>query len=366
MQLLATRPAPQGLHRDGGPPAPRSRAPSGSAAPAASAGNGAPQASPVVRAMALVADELAAAEQVLVDELRGGEAAVAAIGGYLAEAGGKRLRPLLTALGARAVGFTGPLPRLMCVGEVLHLGSLLHDDVVDEADDRRGRPAAHRVFGNAGVILTGDVCLARAVLLAAEAGGLRPVTELGRVVVEMSEGEVLQLRHRGDLSLPLPAYWDIIERKSAALIAWCAAAGAWASDQGAAADALVAYGRGVGVAFQVTDDVLDYIGDPAVTGKARGRDLCERKLTLPLLLAIERDPELRGLLGHLPAPQALRPAELEALVERVIATGGPAEALAVARAQVEGAVGALHERLPPSPFREGLVALGHHLVERVR
>lgn len=356
MQLLATRPAPQGLHRDGGPPAPRSRLP---VPPPVSAAP--PAVSPVARAMGLVADELALSEQVLVDELRGGEAAVGAIGGYLAESGGKRLRPLITALGAKAVGFAGPLPRLMAVGEVLHLGSLLHDDVVDEADDRRGRPAAQHVFGNAGVILTGDVCLARAVLLAAEAGGLRPVTELSRVVVEMSEGEVLQLRHRGDLSLPLPAYWDIIERKSAALIAWCAAAGAWASGQAAAADALVAYGRGVGIAFQVTDDVLDYIGDPAVTGKARGRDLIERKLTLPLLFAMERDPDLRAALARPPAPEAV-----EALVERVIATGGPAEALAVARAQVEGAVGALLEQLPASPYREGLVALGHHLVERVR
>ena len=350
MQMHDTRPSPQGLHRNSGGPAPRSRV---QASPAAL--------SPVARAMALVSDDLAAAEQVLNTELRGGGAAVAAIGGYLAESGGKRLRPLLTALGARAVGFSGPLPRLMAVGEVLHLGSLLHDDVVDEADDRRGRSAAHRVFGNAAVILTGDVCLARAVLLAAEAGGLRPVTELGRVVVEMSEGEVLQLRHRGDLSLPLPAYWDIIERKSAALIAWCAAAGAWAGGNAAAADALAAYGRGVGIAFQVTDDVLDYIGDPAVTGKARGRDLVERKLTLPLLMAFERDPELRGALAR---PTSA--AEVDALVDRVVATGGPAEALAVARAQVEGAVTALNEALSPSPYRDGLVALGHHLVDRVR
>ena len=344
MDMLATRPAPQGLHRELAVGPPRGRV------------------SPVARCMALVADELEAAELLLSAQLREGEATVSAIGGYLALSGGKRLRPLLTALGARAVGYAGPLPALMCAGEVLHLGSLLHDDVVDEADERRGRPAAQRVFGNAGVILTGDVCLARAVMLAAEHGGLRAVTELSRVVVEMSEGEVIQLRHRGDLGLPLARYLEIIERKSAALISWCAAAGAWAAGDERGAEGLRRFGRGVGVAFQITDDVLDYVGDPAVTGKAVGRDLAERKLTLPLLYALQRDP---GLRAALPEADLADEAALAGLVARVVASGGPAEALRFARARVEGAVGALSV-LPAGEHREGLEALGHHLVERVR
>jgi len=343
MDMVATRPEPQGLHRELSLGPPRGRI------------------SPVARCMALVADELDLAEGLLNSQLREGEATVSAIGGYLAVAGGKRMRPLLTALGARAAGFGGPLAALMCAGEVLHLGSLLHDDVVDEAEERRGRPAAQRVFGNAGVILTGDVCLARAVRLAAEHGGLRAVTELCHVVVEMSEGEVIQLRHRGDLDLPLPRYMEIIERKSAALISWCAAAGAWASGDERAADGLRRFGRGVGIAFQITDDVLDYVGDPALTGKAVGRDLAERKLTLPLLCALARDPGLRAALSATSGDERAQ----AALLLRVVESGGPAEALRAARAQVEGAVGAL-SGLSPGPHREALEELGWHLVERVR
>lgn len=314
--------------------------------------------SPVGTGMALVAEDLAAAELRLARLLEGGIPAVAAIGDWLAQAGGKRLRPLLTALGARAAGHSGDLAGLMCAGEILHLGSLLHDDVVDEATERRGRPAAHRVFGNAGVILTGDVCLAQAVRLAAEEGGPEAVLRLAGVVVEMSEGEVLQLLRRGDLDQPLSAYLEVIERKSAALIAWCAAAGAYGRGTPGAVAALEAFGRAAGVAFQISDDVLDYVGDPALTGKAPGRDLAERKLTLPLLFALKRDPELRGLLDT-GTPDA-------ELLGRIVATGGPAAALAYAHAQVRAGIQALEEGLPAGPHRDALVALGHHLVERVR
>jgi octaprenyl-diphosphate synthase len=337
MQLLAPRAAPAGLHA----PAPR-RPPS-----------------PLGRALALVTDEMIAAEAHLAVLVGSTVPAVAAIGAHLAQAGGKRLRPLLTALGARAAGHTGDVSRLMCAGEVLHLGSLLHDDVVDGADERRGGPAAHRVYGNAGVILTGDVCLARAVRVAAEEGGPQAVLELSRAVEAMSEGEVIQLLRRGDLDLPLDAYFDIIDRKSAALIAWCAAAGAWAVGDAGAASALSRYGRAVGVAFQITDDVLDYTGDPAETGKAPGRDLAERKLTLPLLRALQLDPGLRRALGQPGADEA-------ALLQRVLATGAPQRALDEARARVEAGTAALIEGLPPTPHRDALVGLGHHLVDRVR
>lgn len=318
--------------------------------------------SPLVRAVALMTDDLRHSEAHLRACLGSSVPAVAEIGRYLAESGGKRLRPLLTGLGARAVGTTGDVSRLMCAGELLHLGSLLHDDVVDCADERRGRPSAHILHGNAGVILTGDVCLARSVQVAAEEGGAAAVLELSRVVAEMSEGEVLQLLHKQDLNLPLPIYFDIIERKSAALIAWCVSAGALAAGQTAAIPGLVAFGRAVGIAFQITDDVLDYVGDAAVTGKLPGRDLVERKCTLPLLFAMERDPSLADDISHLDETEE----NVAALVQRVVATGAPARALAVAHARVDEGIRALRDAVVASTYRDALEGLAHHLVERVR
>jgi octaprenyl-diphosphate synthase len=347
MELSLARPTPAGLHgaeglRGAGPPDRR------------------PRTTPLARCLALVGPEMANAEVYLGELLADTVPAVARIGQFLNAAGGKRLRPLLTALGARAAANTGDIARLMCAGEILHLGSLLHDDVVDGAVERRGSPAAHTVFGNAGVILTGDVCLARAVRLAAEEGGHRAVLQLTRVVARMSEGEVLQLLHRGRLDLPRATYMDIIERKSAELISWCAAAGAWASGNEAAADALVTYGRAVGIAFQITDDVIDYIGVQAKTGKLPGRDLAERKLTLPLLCAMDQDP---GLADALAAPAS---GEDTALLERIIASGGPQRALKIAEHHVADGVQAIEQGLPPSAHRAALVSLAHHLVHRLR
>ena len=173
-------------------------------------------------ALGLVAEELAAAEVELKRLIHSDVAAVPAVAGYLANAGGKRLRPALTALGARAIGYRLPVARLMCVGELIHLGSLLHDDVVDDGLMRRGLPASHRVHGSAVTVLTGDFCLARAVQLAAVEGGYQAVCAFSAAITEMAEGEVMQLQRAGDLSCDYDTYLDVISRKSAALIAWCA------------------------------------------------------------------------------------------------------------------------------------------------
>ena len=318
--------------------------------------------SPLASCVNLVAEDLRQSEQHLQAMLVSSVPAVGAIGRYLADSGGKRLRPLLTGLAARAAGHTGDISRLMCAGELLHLGSLLHDDVVDDALERRGQPAAQHVFGNAGVILTGDVCLARSVQVAAEEGGHEAVLALTRVVAEMSEGEVIQLLNRSNLALPRAVYHDIIERKSAALISWCAAAGAWSAGNSAAVDGLARFGRAVGTAFQITDDVLDYAGQSSVTGKQVGRDLVERKVTLPLLIAFERDPRLAAAV----ADSADTPDEVAALVQRVVATGAPSLALDAAREHVAQGIAALHEATPESAYRSALEALAHHLVDRVK
>jgi octaprenyl-diphosphate synthase len=302
-----------------------------------------------------VADELLLAEAALRDLVRSDVAAVTPVASYLVDAGGKRLRPALVALGALAIGVPGS-PKLMCVGELIHLGSLLHDDVVDDGLTRRGLAATHRVYGNAVTVLTGDFCLARAVLLASEEGGHAAVSALGRAVTAMAEGEVLQLQRAGDLSTTMDEYLETVDKKSAALIAWCAAASAYAGKDADHVAALEAYGRAVGVAFQITDDVLDY--RPG-TGKTPGADLRERKVTLPLMYAMEAIPGLRAELER-GAPAA---GDLPELMARIEGTGALAAALDEARRRVDAGIQAL-AGLPDEVGRDALTVLGRYLVER--
>lgn len=309
-------------------------------------------------ALALVAEELRACEVELQSLVMSDVAEVPAIAGYLLDAGGKRLRPALTALSARTVGYDAPVARLMCVGELLHLGSLLHDDVVDDGEMRRGRTAAHRVYGAPATVLTGDFCLARSVLLAAEEGGHAAVTALGATVTEMAEGEVLQLRYAGRLDTTVEQYMDVVDRKSAALIAWCVSAPALAKGDVGAAEALQRFGRGVGRAFQIADDVLDYADG---TGKATGADLRERKVTLPLVFAMDRIPGLREeLQAGPPVPNRVRE-----LVQLVRDSGSLELAQRAAHDCASDALAALEE-LPPGPGRDALRTLGLYLADRTR
>lgn len=306
-------------------------------------------------ALALVAEDLRAAEAVLGTLVELDVPALPHVARYLIAAGGKRLRPALTALGARALG-VAPDPELVCCGELIHLGSLLHDDVVDQGDERRGRAAAHVVYGNAVAVLAGDLCVAKALLTASRAGGPAAAEALARTVAEMAAGEVLQLQNAGRLRTDLGVYLQVIERKSASLISWCASAAALAAGDAAAAQALGTYGRLVGVAYQITDDVLDYHDH---TGKPPGADLRERKVTLPLLHAMARLPGLRARLeDHAPDD-----AEVAVLVAEIRASGALEAASAEADAYVARALEAL-EALPDTAGRAALGSLARYLVER--
>lgn len=308
-------------------------------------------------ALALVAEQLAESEQALKGLVQSNVADISSISEYLLNAGGKRLRPAMTALGALAVGYEKPVARLMCVGELIHLGSLLHDDVVDGALKRRGLPAAHIQFGNAATILSGDFCLARAMLLASEEGGGLAGQELARAVTEMAEGEVMQLRWAGDLSCNERTYMEWVERKSAALISWCVSAPAWSMKDHRTAATLSTFGRRVGIAFQITDDVLDYRSG---TGKRVGADLRQRKVTLPLIHAMNKDESIRDILEEgTPSESTVRE-----LVRRVESTGATETSLEHARALVLEGIDCLGE-LPASEGRDALEVLGAYLVERV-
>ena len=240
-----------------------------------------------------------AVEARLRERLESPVGAIPEIGAHLLGAGGKRLRPLLSVLAARAAG--APLEHGVAVGcaaELIHTATLYHDDVVDDGRVRRGRPAARMVFGNGLVVLVGDFCLARALETVALTGSLPMVRSLASTVTEMAEGEVAQLERAGNPDASVDEYFRVIDRKTASLIAWCARVGGSVDE--ALAGPLERYGRALGRAFQIADDVLDSAIDEATAGKSVGHDLQEGKLTLPVLLACEADPALaRRVREHL-------------------------------------------------------------------
>jgi len=209
---------------------------------------------------------------------------------HVLEAGGKRLRPLLTILTARALGLAGEdVYPLACSLELLHSATLMHDDILDGAALRRGKPAAHTLFGNTHTILAGDVLLALANTMVASYGRPALTACLSEAILRTASGEIEEIAHIRDIGLSLDGYMDIITGKTACLIQSACQAGAiLAGASPALIRAAGDFGLNLGVAFQLVDDVLDYASPSAVTGKPKGADIREGKLTLPLIFYIER------------------------------------------------------------------------------
>ncbi|HVZ72015.1 MAG TPA: polyprenyl synthetase family protein [Polyangia bacterium] len=333
-----------------------------SAVPAATPPLARPRAEDVA---ALVADEMAQVEARLAERMESPVGAIPQVGAHLLGAGGKRLRPLLAILGARASG--APLEHGVAVGaaaELIHTATLYHDDVVDDGRVRRGRPAARMVYGNGIVVLVGDFCLARALETVALTGSLPMVQSLAATVTEMAEGEVAQLERAGNPDATVDDYMRVIDRKTASLIAWSARVGGAA---GPALDGpLERYGRAVGRAFQIADDVLDADVDESTAGKSVGHDLQEGKLTLPVLLACEADlafgKRVRAQIAALDGKAM--PADVAAkLLAEARAAGGVRLAKERARELAADAVTEL-EALPPSRYRDALRDVAALSVER--
>ncbi len=214
---------------------------------------------------------------------------------YIIFAGGKRLRPLLMVLSARLCGCQkdeGQIYRLSVLFEYLHAATLLHDDVVDNALFRRGRKAAHTLWGNQAVILVGDFLYSRAIRIAVEEGNMAILDVISRTTTLMSEGEVLQLINCDNVELTEEEYMEVIYRKTAALISAACEVGAIFAENGAKyVDLMREFGRHLGLAFQITDDLLDYLGVTQETGKEVGNDFKEGKVTLPLIVALSKADE---------------------------------------------------------------------------
>ncbi|MFP4327590.1 MAG: polyprenyl synthetase family protein [Paracoccaceae bacterium] len=286
---------------------------------------------------------------------------------HLIEAGGKRLRPMLTLASARMCGYTGEHHvHLAAAVEFIHTATLLHDDVVDESAQRRGRPTANLLWDNKSSVLVGDFLFARSFQLMVESGSLRVLDILSDAAATITEGEVLQLTAARDLATSEEIYLQVVRGKTAALFsAATEVGGVLAGVPEDQVRALHAYGDALGIAFQIADDLLDYQGDPSATGKNLGDDFRERKLTLPLIKAV-----------------ALADAEERAFWKRTIARGDQQDSdleTAMGLMQRHGALSATRDdalawaararaalaTLPPHELRDMLGELSDYVVSRI-
>ncbi|MBW1677448.1 MAG: polyprenyl synthetase family protein [Deltaproteobacteria bacterium] len=236
-----------------------------------------------------VRQDLVEIEVALTDNLKPYLPLVSHVAKYIMFSGGKRIRPLLMVLSARLCGYRGNYDKtLSVVFEYLHAATLLHDDLVDGADMRRGNPVAHSIWGNPATVLVGDFLLARSIAIAARTNSVPIIDILAHTTAQMSEGEIHQLLHRGDIAVDEKDYTEVITRKTAYLIqAACQVGALLAEAPVEQVQVLAGYGYHLGIAFQIADDLLDYTADTRVIGKTTGTDLREGKLTLPVIYALD-------------------------------------------------------------------------------
>jgi octaprenyl-diphosphate synthase len=240
--------------------------------------------------LAAVENDLADIEKALSDNLNPYLDLVSEVAGHILFSGGKRLRPLLMVLSARVCGYNGTYEKTFSTAlEYLHTATLLHDDLVDDASLRRGKPVAHSAWGNSISVLVGDYLLARALSISAGTGSLRVIQILAELTESMSQGEVHQLMRKGDISLTEEEYLEVIRRKTAVLFeAACRVSAIIADAPQKEETALAEYGYNLGIAFQMADDLFDYTLQTSELGKEVGADLREGKLTLPVIHALKR------------------------------------------------------------------------------
>jgi octaprenyl-diphosphate synthase len=283
---------------------------------------------------------------------------------YIVGAGGKRIRPRLVLLFSEALGFDGPERyELAAIVEFIHTATLLHDDVVDESALRRGRATANAIFGNAASVLVGDFLYSRAFQMMVSVNRMRVLEVLADATNVIAEGEVLQLMNMHDPDLAVDDYLQVIRYKTAKLFEASARLGAvLAGAPPALEEACAAYGRSLGTAFQLVDDLLDYEGNSDELGKNVGDDLREGKPTLPLLLAMERAGDTdRALIRH--AIEHGEVQKLPQILAVVKQTGALDATRAAAQKEADDARLALAS-LPPSRAREALLELSVRSIHR--
>ncbi|MCG7389339.1 MULTISPECIES: octaprenyl diphosphate synthase [Pantoea] len=313
----------------------------------------------------LTAQDMAAVNQTILDQLNSEVSLINQLGYYIISGGGKRIRPMIAVLSARALGYQGELHVTnAALIEFIHTATLLHDDVVDESDMRRGKATANAAFGNAASVLVGDFIYTRAFQMMTSMGSLRILALMSEAVNVIAEGEVLQLMNVNDPDITEESYMRVIYSKTARLFEAASQASAILAEATPAQEqAMQDYGRFLGTAFQLIDDLLDYSADGATLGKNTGDDLSEGKPTLPLLHAMHNGtPEQTKMIR-----EAIEQGNGRHLLEPVLAAMHQCGSLEWTRKRAEQeadkAIEAL-SALPESPWRSALESLAHMSVQR--
>ncbi|WP_107851278.1 octaprenyl diphosphate synthase [Oceanimonas marisflavi] len=313
----------------------------------------------------LTEQDMQAVNELIMTRLQSDVSLINQLGFYIVSAGGKRMRPMLTVLAARALGYEGEAHRkLAAIIEFIHTATLLHDDVVDESDLRRGRDTANALFGNAASVLVGDFLYTRAFQMMTELDNMRIMHILSDATNIIAEGEVLQLMNCNDPDTTEASYMQVIYCKTAKLFEAATRLAAVLTHQPEATEqAMLDYGKYLGTAFQLMDDVMDYSSDASDMGKNVGDDLAEGKPTLPLLRAMEK--------GTAEQRERIRDAIANRTgmdhLDEIMAILAETEALEYsrqrAREEAQKAIDALNV-LPESDHKAALVDLAHMAVER--
>ena len=312
----------------------------------------------------LIEDDLKATDALILDRLRSDVVLINQVGHYIVNSGGKRLRPMIVLLAARAMGYEGTSHiDLAAIVEFIHTATLLHDDVVDDSDQRRNRDTANAVWGNAASVLVGDFLYSRSFEMMVAVDAMRIMEVLSHATNRIAEGEVLQLLNCNDPDTDESRYREVILRKTATLFEAGARLGAIVSDSDPETEAgLAAYGLHLGMAFQMIDDALDYGSSGQDIGKNLGDDLAEGKPTLPLIRAIElSEPGTRDMLrAVIETGGCDRIDDVIQAIESTDAIAYTARLAADEAAQAKAALGVL----PESAFRKALAAVADFSVSR--
>ena len=315
-------------------------------------------------ALALIADDMSAMDAVIAHRLQSEVPLVAQVSQYIIAAGGKRLRPALVLLMCGALDYRGAQRfNLAAVVEFIHTATLLHDDVVDESTLRRGRSTANEIFGNPASVLVGDFLYSRAFQMMVEVGDMRIMQTLAEATNVIAEGEVLQLMNMHDAGLTEEGYLRVIRSKTAKLFEASARLAALLAQSSPAVEQHCAeYGQALGTAFQVIDDVLDYDGEVLEMGKNLGDDLREGKVTLPLIIAMQRGTQAERTTIR-QAIETGGTGQMADVINIVQKTGALRATRDAAAAEALRALNAL-QNLPQNPYSHALEQLASQLLAR--
>ena len=312
----------------------------------------------------LVQKELSATDNLIDDCLHSEIGLIKQLGQHLIHSGGKRLRPLLVLLSARAFGYNGPAHiELAAVIELVHTATLLHDDVVDTSDLRRGKRTANAIWGNAASILVGDFLYSRAFQLMVRVENMRVMQILAQATNVIAEGEILQLLNCKNPDVDENICMEVIRAKTGTLFATATELGAILGKQSEAIiTAMREYGMHLGIAFQLADDALDYHASSETLGKNKGDDLAEGKITMPLVYALKNGNSAQTNIIRDTIHRAVE-MDREQVFAVIESTGAIAYTYELAQQYAKRAIGFLHE-LPDSPYRSALIALAEFAVAR--